>query len=261
LKESKLEILFIGTSSGRAELNRYHSSLVLKTENHKMLIDAGDGVSRALLASGIDYNFIDSIFLTHYHADHFGGIASLITQMKLNSRTNPLIIFTHRLLVHGLNSYLNSCYLFAEALDFELSIIPFEFDKKIAATENLSLTARQNQHVHDKYRLAESTGVFFISSSLLIESPDRKIFYTSDTGAKDDLYLFSEDKIDLFITETAHIPIEDIYAAFKKIKPGKLLLTHIYSADESKLAEWLSNMNKRDSKKISLTHDGYKITL
>jgi ribonuclease BN (tRNA processing enzyme) len=261
LRGSGLEIIFIGTSSGKTNLNRYHCTLLLQTENHKMLIDAGDSVSRALITAGIDYNIIDSIFLTHYHADHFGGIASLITQMKLNNRSRDLKIFTHKVLVTGLNSYLTSCYLFAEALDFNLMIIPFEFDGKIEAAESFSVTARQNRHIHNKYYLADSSNVYFISSSLLIEQGDRKIFYTSDTGAKEDLYLFPKEKIDLLITETTHLQLEDIYTAYKKIKPKKLLLTHIDSSDEIKISGWFSKLNLRDQKKIELTYDGFKIEL
>ncbi|MFH1194205.1 MAG: MBL fold metallo-hydrolase [bacterium] len=256
-----MEILFIGTSSGKTNLNRYHTSILLQTENHKMLIDAGDSVSRALIEAGIDYNFIDSIYLTHYHADHFGGIASLITQMKLNNRSRTLKIFTHMLLVTGLNSYLNSCYLFAEALDFDLIITPFEFDEKIEAAQNLFLLPRQNQHIHNKYFLEDLSNVYFISSSLLIEQGDHKIFYTSDIGAKEDLYLFPKEKIDLLITETTHLQMEDIYTAYKKLKPKKLLLTHIDSSDEIKISSWFSKLDLQDQKKVIQTYDGFKIDL
>ena len=75
-----MNIVFIGTSSGRTSLSRFHSSLFFEHPKFGLLIDAGDGISKALLSAGKNQNDIDIILFTHFHADHFGGIAGLVTQ-------------------------------------------------------------------------------------------------------------------------------------------------------------------------------------
>ena len=67
------ELKFIGTGSGKTSLNRFHSSFFIKTSNYNLLIDAGDGESKALLSQGIDFNTIDGILFTHLHPDHYTG--------------------------------------------------------------------------------------------------------------------------------------------------------------------------------------------
>ncbi|MDZ7623513.1 MAG: hypothetical protein U5J96_03575 [Ignavibacteriaceae bacterium] len=48
-----MKITFLGTSSGKASLNRYHSALLFTSEKYNLLVDAGDGISRALMSNGI----------------------------------------------------------------------------------------------------------------------------------------------------------------------------------------------------------------
>jgi len=117
-----MKIIFIGTGSGKTNLLRFHSAIVFVSRNYKLLIDAGDGVSRAILKAGLNFNEINSILLTHYHADHFTGIASLITQMKLNKRKTPLRIFTHYKSVLFLRDFFHHTYLFEETFGFDLEI-------------------------------------------------------------------------------------------------------------------------------------------
>ena len=90
-----MKIKFLGTGSGKTSLNRYHSSLLISSSKYNLLVDCGDGISKAILAQNIDFNSINSVLISHFHSDHFSGLPSLITQMKLSSRKNELKIFVH----------------------------------------------------------------------------------------------------------------------------------------------------------------------
>ena len=94
-----MKIKFIGTGSGKTSLNQFHSSLLLISKNYNLLVDAGDGISRALLFNEIEFNIIDGILLTHLHPDHFSGLATLIVQMKMMKRKNSLDIFNFCLII------------------------------------------------------------------------------------------------------------------------------------------------------------------
>ncbi len=257
-----MKIIFIGTGSGRTSVKRFHSSFLLKTKKHNMLVDAGDGITKALLKQNINYNSISIILFTHYHADHFTGIGALITQMKLNNRTNspedggPLKIFTHKNLINPLVSLINSVYMFKENLDFNLEITGFDFDEPVEINEEIKFIAKQNTHIVQKEFLKYYPIELFVSSSFLFNVENKKLFYSSDIGSKNDLYLFENEKIDLMIIESMHINPEEIYEAFIKIKPKKLLLTHIDDLSEKELKNWYKKLSEKEKRKILLCYDG-----
>ncbi len=253
-----MKITFVGTGSGKTSLKRFHSSILISSNNHNLLIDAGDGTAKALLGLGINFNNIDSILFTHYHADHFGGVASLFTQMKLNGRTKPLTFITHKLLVKHLIDFLNSTYMFFEIAGFEVKITGFEFGKVYRVSEFINFIPKQNNHIKQKEEL-KNKNVPFLSSSFYFEVEKKKIVYTSDIGNEKDLYLFEKIKTDIFITETTHVELNDIFTAFQILKPNEVYLTHIDDEDEKIIADWIDNLN--NNSKFVLAKDGMVLKL
>ncbi|MCU0415336.1 MAG: MBL fold metallo-hydrolase, partial [Ignavibacteriaceae bacterium] len=81
-----MKITFIGTSSGKVSLTRFHSSLVISSEKYNLLVDAGDGISRAIISNGINFKKINGVLFTHLHPDHFSGLPALIVQMKMMNK-------------------------------------------------------------------------------------------------------------------------------------------------------------------------------
>lgn len=255
-----MKLQFIGTGSGKTSLKRNHSSILISSSKHNLLIDAGDGISKVLLSQNINYNSIDSILFTHYHADHFSGIASLITQMKLTGRKKTLTIFTHKKLINALKNFLNSCYLFDEKFEFDFKIIGFTENEKIIINEEINFTARKNSHIKSKTDLKNYTHINFLSFSFYFEAGKKKIIYTSDIGSADDLLLFKENDADYFITETSHITLEKIYNFYKIQNPKRLFLTHIDDENEEKISAFISKLKTSDKKRIIAVSDKLSIT-
>ena len=126
-----MKIKFLGTGSGKTSLNRYHSSFLLSSSNHNLLVDCGDGISKAILKQNINFNSIDSILISHFHADHFSGLPSLITQMKLTSRKNDLTIYVQLSEKDFLEDFIFHSYLFKERMAFNFNIVSFDEEKEI----------------------------------------------------------------------------------------------------------------------------------
>lgn len=256
-----MKIRFIGTGSGKTSLKRDHSSILIENGNSNLLIDCGDGISKAFLKNSISFNSINSILFTHYHADHFSGITSLITQMKLIERVSRLTIFTHTNLVEPLKNFLHSTYIFEESLQFELDIIGFEFGKDYSINDEISFYAKQNLHITNKYRTDSIPENQFVSSSMLIKIKDESIIYTSDIGIREDLFLFDEVKPKIFITETTHIDKDWIHGIVAYYHPEQIYLTHISDEDEQELVKYLRNQTFPHSVKVMLAEDGHSVTL
>lgn len=261
MKKNSSKVIFVGTASGKTSAERNHSSFLIQTKNHNLLVDAGDGIAKALLQREIKFTDIDSILFTHYHADHFSGIAALITQMKLVGRKNSLILLTHKNLISSLESLLNSVYMFKDTLGFKLDIVGFEFDKEIHIKNSLSFTAKKNSHIVQKENLKKYPRRVFVSSSVLFKIGNKNLFYTSDIGNKDDLYLFTENKIDYVISEAAHINLEELTDYYRQTKSEKLFITHYDDTAKTDMKKWHRQLNANDRKRIIISYDGLDFQL
>lgn len=256
-----MELQFIGTGSGKTSLKRNHSSILFDTDKSKILIDCGDGISKALLKYNIAFNQIDAIIFTHYHADHFSGISSLITQMKLYERKSELKIFTYKNLIEPLKQFLNSTYLFEEALGFDLQFIGYEFEIDYTIDNNFSFSAKQNSHISNKYNVKSIPADRFVSASLLFTFGDEQIIYTSDIAVRDDLFLFETKKPKIYITETTHIDHDWIHGIVTFYQPEQIYLTHISDEDEPKVEKHLRNQTFPHFVKVQMAEDGHSVTL
>jgi ribonuclease BN (tRNA processing enzyme) len=68
-----------------------HASI--RAESTRFLIDCSTSSEVALKRAEIERNPIDTIFITHFHSDHFGGIPYFVLDAQLLAkRTAPLAI-------------------------------------------------------------------------------------------------------------------------------------------------------------------------
>ena len=238
------ELIFIGTGSALESLDRFHSSFLIKSKNYNLLIDAGDGVSKALLNQQINYFSIDGILFTHFHPDHFSGFGGLIVQMEILQREEPLEIFAHSKLIPFIKDYLNLSYLYEKRLKFKINFVGYEHEEDFNICDNLKVISKNNTHIDIYKKYGAEFKNYFSSSSFILTTENKKIFYTGDIGSGNDLYIFSDEKINYMITEITHVSAVDIIEAVKTIKPEKLYLTHISDADTQKINSIIKENSK-----------------
>ena len=257
-----MKIKFIGTGSGKTSLNQFHSSLLLISKNYNLLVDAGDGISRALLFNEIEFNIIDGILLTHFHPDHFSGLATLIVQMKMMNRKNTLDIFIHESLKNVTADFLLHSYLIPERMNFEMQYRTFNDNERIIISKNFIILAKKNSHLTklQKYK-SNYPSLSFYSASFLFEAEQRKIIYTSDIGSIEDLLLFNGVAPDILITETTHLNNSELIEAITKIKARKVYLTHHSDDDLNILSEILATMPPQIQKLIVFANDGLSLEI
>ncbi|HMN17719.1 MAG TPA: ribonuclease Z [Ignavibacteriaceae bacterium] len=221
-----MNIKFIGTGSGLTSLDRNHSSFLINSSDCKVLVDCGDGISKALLSQSVNFNTINSIIISHLHADHFAGLPSLLTQMKLNSRKEKLSIYIYKSDKEFLTQFIQHSYLFFDRLLFELDIISFAEEEKIFLTDDFYFISKRNSHL-DKYRKNKtSAALSYTSLSFLFLDNENSVIYTGDVGTDNDLFLFG-DKVDWLITEITHISLAGIISLIEKKIANRIILTHL----------------------------------
>lgn len=250
-----MKIRFLGTGSAKTSLHRFHSSFLISITNHNLLVDCGDGVSSAILQQNISFASIDSIIISHLHADHYSGLASLITQMKLNQRTKRLSIFIHKSLKDFIEDYLLHSYLFMDRLGFELDIMPIEAEEEIRINESFTFISKLNSHLGKYLPKYKTDKLSFASLSFLFKEQNHSVFYSGDIGSTDDLKLFN-DKIDWLITETSHIKLSELAAFLEKNNFNKVILTHIDDETEKLLEPSFKSLQKDKKQSIITASDG-----
>jgi ribonuclease Z len=256
------EIKFIGTGSGKTSLSRFHSSFLISTSRYNLLVDAGDGVSKALLTQGIDFTKIDGILFTHFHPDHYTGFAALIVQMKMYNRKNQLDVFVNSELVEVLKQLLINSYLFPERMEFEISYHQFNNNTQFKINDDINFLPRQNSHLKYISKIPEYKNQSFACSSFLFSVGDKEIHYTGDIGDKNDLLLFNEFKPDNLISEITHIKLSDILESLDNNHlPEKILFTHISDDDDERIGEFLTELPEKLRKKIIIAQDGLTIPI
>ncbi|SUZ94295.1 uncharacterized protein METZ01_LOCUS47149 [marine metagenome] len=97
------------------------------------MIDCGEGTQIQLRKSGIKFNSIENIFISHLHGDHFFGLPGLISTFRLLGRTKPLNIYGPKGIKQAITLLLK---LGDSWTNYELRFNELEESKSIKLLEN-----------------------------------------------------------------------------------------------------------------------------
>jgi ribonuclease Z len=75
------EVVFLGTSASAPSVQRGLSSALVMANEHRFMIDCGEGTQRQLLRTGLGFRRLDKILLTHGHLDHILGLGGLASTL------------------------------------------------------------------------------------------------------------------------------------------------------------------------------------
>jgi ribonuclease Z len=73
------EIIFLGTSASAPSVHRGLSAQVVIHDEHRFLLDCGEGTQRQIMQSGLGFKRLNRILITHGHLDHILGLAGLLS--------------------------------------------------------------------------------------------------------------------------------------------------------------------------------------
>jgi|YelNatPaOPRAMG01_1025707.scaffolds.fasta_scaffold09247_4 ribonuclease Z len=87
-----MRIIFLGTSAAVPTVDRSLSSIAVDMGREYILIDAGEGVQKQIMLTGLGFGKLSRIIITHLHGDHYFGIFPLLQTMSILRRSSPLDI-------------------------------------------------------------------------------------------------------------------------------------------------------------------------
>jgi len=88
-----LRIIFLGTGGSLPTRNRNPSAVMVNRKGELILFDCGEGTQQQMMRAKTGMMSLSSIFISHFHADHFLGIPGLIQTMSFMGRKEPLLIY------------------------------------------------------------------------------------------------------------------------------------------------------------------------
>jgi ribonuclease Z len=87
-----LSLFFLGTGGAVPSARRGLPAVLLARGGERILFDCGEGTQRQLVRS-VGLVDVDSVFLTHYHADHWLGLPGMLKSFALRERERPLALY------------------------------------------------------------------------------------------------------------------------------------------------------------------------
>ena len=87
------EVFALGTSGMMPLPNRFLTSAMVRRDGELFLFDCGEGTQISLKMLNLKWKKINSIFISHMHADHVTGLPGILMLSSQVDRDDPLTIF------------------------------------------------------------------------------------------------------------------------------------------------------------------------
>ena len=87
-----MEITFLGTGSAMPTGERFQTGILVAEDDRRVLIDCGSGVLHRLQQSGVGYENIETVLLTHHHLDHVSDLLALLKARWLAGETHLEVV-------------------------------------------------------------------------------------------------------------------------------------------------------------------------
>jgi ribonuclease Z len=139
---------FLGTSGAVATAARDNTSLVVEAGGVALLLDCGGSTVHRLRRLGVDPLALSHVVVTHLHVDHAYGLPSLVRQLGLLGRRDPLTVVCRPEHVELLRTLLSVFRLWARPDLFALVLAPIDLGVGAFAFASgpLTVSTAPNEH-------------------------------------------------------------------------------------------------------------------
>ncbi|CAO4137162.1 MBL fold metallo-hydrolase [Methylorubrum extorquens] len=219
----RLHVLGCGDAFGSG--GRFNTCFHVDAPGGAFLIDCGASALIAIRRFGVEPNRIRTVFLTHLHGDHFGGLPWLILDGKLVSgRTEPLTVVGPPGTAERLPAAMEVLFPGSSTAErrFRVEVVEMEAGRPVE-TGGVRATAFTMRHPSGAP-----------AHALRIEAAGKVVSYTGDTEWVEDIVAAGRGA-DLMIAEgyTVERPVKfhldwaTLKRRLPEIAPKRLMLTHM----------------------------------
>jgi ribonuclease BN (tRNA processing enzyme) len=219
-----MRLQFLGSGDAFGSGGRFNTCFHVTASATNFLVDCGASSLIALRRFGVDPNRIATVFISHLHGDHFGGLPFLILDAQFSRRLAPLTVAGPPGLRQRLAEAMEVFFPGSSAIQrkFALEVIELEAE-----------TTRELNGVHvTPYLMNHACGA--PPFALRLECDGKVITYSGDTEWTDRLVTAAQGA-DLFIAEAYfferkvkfHLDWASLRDRLGEIGAKRLILTHM----------------------------------
>jgi len=221
-----MHLQFVGCGDAFGSGGRFNTCFHLVGNGINALIDCGASSLVALNRLAIDRNEVDIIFISHFHADHVGGLPFFILEANyVRKRERPLIIAGPPGLKARFPQMVDLAFPGANELQLRFPLTLRELE--IGRCSQVGAVKVTPYHVVHDDRAGPCLGFRF-------EAEGKIIGFSGDTEWTDALIEIGH-QADLFICEAymrdrpvkTHMVLSALERRLGQIRPKRLILTHM----------------------------------
>ena len=222
IDEGQITLTVIGSGDAFGSGGRLNTCFHVKTVKMQFLIDCGATTLSGLKRNNIELEDIDTILITHFHGDHYGGLPYFLLECAVYGRSKPLTILSPRGCKERLKTLLDLLYPSSTVLE-KLTIDFKEYQSnEVVIIEPLTVLSFPVIHTDAA-----------IPHGLRISIGNKVISYSGDTEWTSNLVDLAKDA-DLFICECnfyktkakGHLDYQTLMSKIPLFTFERILLTH-----------------------------------
>jgi ribonuclease BN (tRNA processing enzyme) len=250
-----MRLTVLGSGTVVPDGARNSSGYFVESGDARIMMDCGAGTVHALARYSLPWERMTHLFISHFHVDHCGELASLFFAFKhgmRSQRTEALTVIGPQGLSRVMDG-LKEAYgpnLFEPGFPVSLRMVAPGDRVNLAADCRLSVT--KTPHTNE-------------SLAVRIESGASAICYTGDTGYSEEVARFF-DKASLMISECSfrerregvlHVSVRDVARMAALADAARLVVTHFYfDVDDQELKR---ELQKDFSGEVLIASDGLSV--
>ncbi|HKO99255.1 MAG TPA: ribonuclease Z [Pyrinomonadaceae bacterium] len=223
-----MKFIVLGSGTSLPHPQRASSAHWLETKSGSILLDISADAPRRMAQEQCDWPNLDAIWISHFHLDHFGGLAPFLFATRnapqTQQRSKPLSIY-------GPQGFPKLLSAIDESNNYRLLNQPFPVELvEVDPSTPFEILPGVVAHTFSTPHTKESLAI------RLKDKSGGDMVYTSDTGYADELVEFAKGTTVLLMECSfyenkpveKHLELKDAMHLAERSRPGKLVLTHLY---------------------------------